>query len=135
MSITNEIIAHMETAQLKKGFPFLPQKYYFIFTTPTLSLLVRFKNELVNSILLFHFLSWTLYSYFIKCIFSIVSCSGGLLSAHKLVHRAVEAEGSGKLHEGRGRYEVLREVRYHEEDGDGNEDDGRDCYNHNAASW
>ena len=63
--------------------------------------------------------------YFIKCIFSIVSCSGGLLSAHKLVHRAVEAEGSGKLHEGRGWYEVLREIRYHEEDGDGNEDDGR----------
>ena len=64
--------------------------------------------------------------YFIKCIFSIASCSGGLLPAHKLVHRAVEAEGSGKLHEGRGRYEVLREGRYHEEDGKGNEDDGRE---------
>ena len=80
--------------------------------------------KLVNSILLFHFFSWTLYLYFIKCMFSIVSSSGGLLPAHKLVHRAVEAEGSGKLHEGRGRYEVLREARYHEEDGDGNEDDG-----------
>ena len=67
-------------------------------------------------------------------MFSIVSCSGGFLPSHKLVHRAVEAEGSGKLHEGRGWYEVLREVRYHEEDGDGNEEDGRDCHNHNAAS-
>ena len=74
--------------------------------------------------LLFLFFSWNLYLYFIKCISSIVSCSGGLLPAHKLVHRAVEAEGSGKLHEGRGWYEVLREGRYHEEDGDGNEEDG-----------